>query len=131
MFEILPLTPELLAELGDELEVAFAVFVPGVRRGEIARIGQAVGTQRTEVRQAQRGAVVFRDVATRLAIGQLHRETHAARNHRDLLRLDIDHAELGGDAQAALLGHQQQLAVGIEEHALHRTVGAVGMDADA
>ncbi len=124
--------PEHALELRDQFEIAVDILVRRDRRQEIARVRQTVRADRAEIGQAQRGAEVLGDVAARLAIEQLDAETDAARNHRDLLRLDIEYAELGRDAQPALLRHDQQLAVGVvEEAALHRAVGGVDMDAAA
>ena len=59
--------PEISAKFRDQLHRAFAVFVPGDRRFEIARVGEAVGADRAEVGQAEMLAVVFADVAARLS----------------------------------------------------------------
>ncbi|CUI67301.1 Uncharacterised protein [Achromobacter xylosoxidans] len=124
--------PEAAGELGDQFEVAFHVFVPGHRRLEVAGIGQAVRADRAQFGQAQRGAEVLQHVAARAVVQQLHAEAHAARDHGDLQRLQVDQAQFGGQAQAALLRHQQQLAVGVVEiAALHRAVGGIQVDADA
>ena len=124
--------PQVALELGDQFELAFHVLVGRHRRLEIAWIGQAVGADGPQVRQAQRCTEVLADIAARLAIGQFDQEAHTARDHGDLLRADIDHAELGGDAQAPLLRDDQQLAIGVVEVApLHRPVGGVQVDADA
>ena len=51
---------------------------------------------------------------------------------RDFLRLDLEHAEFGRDAQPALLRHDQQFAVGVVEKApLHRAVRGIDVNADA
>ncbi|MNR58005.1 hypothetical protein D3C85_1789010 [compost metagenome] len=63
--------------------------------------------------------MVLADVAAGGGIQQFDAELHATRNHRDLQRLPIQQAQFGSDAQAALLGNDQQFAVGIEEHPLH------------
>ncbi|MNN27620.1 hypothetical protein D3C81_1411610 [compost metagenome] len=39
-------TPQPAVELGDQLELAFQVFVSGHRRFKIARVGQAVAADR-------------------------------------------------------------------------------------
>ena len=105
---------------------AVDVLVRGDRRQEVARIGQAVGADRAEVGQAEAGAVVLADVAARRAVRQLDAEAHAARDDDDLLRLGVDHAELGDEALPALLRHDQHLAVGVVEDAVaHRAVGGV------
>ncbi|MCY1390905.1 hypothetical protein D9M71_57290 [compost metagenome] len=103
----------------------------GDRGEEVPRVGQAVAADGAEVRQAQRGAVVLADIATGAGVQQLDTELHAARDHGDFQGLHIQQAQFGGDAQAALLGNDQQFAVGIEEHPLHRGVGAVQVHADA
>ena len=60
--------------------------------------------------------MVLGDIAARLAI-DLDPELDAARDQRDRARRDIQPAELGHDPQRALLRNDQQLAVGVDEHA--------------
>jgi hypothetical protein len=75
---------------------------------------------------AEVGAEVLADVAARAAVRQLEPEAQAARDDDDLLRLGLDHAELGDEAMAAGLRHEQHLAVGVVEAAAsHRPVGRV------
>jgi hypothetical protein len=56
---------------------------------------------------------------------------HAARQQRDLARRHVQHAQLGGDRQRALLRHDQHLAVGVDEGALHAAVGQHQVRGDA
>ncbi|KAG0773075.1 hypothetical protein G6F22_015190 [Rhizopus arrhizus] len=122
--------PQAAFELGDQLEVTVHVLECRMRGLEVAWVGQAVGADRAEVGQLQQRAVVLADVAAARAVGQFHPEAHATRDHRDLLRLDLDHAHLGQQAQRAQLGHDQQLAIGVVEIAAdHVAVGRVQMDA--
>ena len=55
--------PQVALELGDELELAFQVFVGRHWRFEIARIGQSVGADRAQVGQPHQGTEVFAHVA--------------------------------------------------------------------
>lgn len=65
-------------------------------------------------------------MATADAVGQLDPESHAARNHDDLLRLRVDHAQLGDETMSARLRHDQHLAVRVVERASnHRAIGDV------
>ena len=124
--------PQVALELGDEFEIALILLVRRHRGEEITRVGQAVGADRPQVRQFERLAVVLTHVAARRAIGQLHAKAHAARDHRDLLRRQFQHAQFGGNPQPALLRHHQQLAIGtVEKPALHIRIGRVHVDADA
>jgi hypothetical protein len=121
--------PQLAAELGDQFVIAFEIFVARDRDQEVARVGQAVRADRAEVRQAQQGAEVLAHIAARRPVRQIDGEAHAARDHGDLLGFELDQAEFGGDREPALLGHDQQLAVGgIEIAAAHRLVGCVQVD---
>ena len=98
----------------------------GDRRQEVARVGEAVRADRAEVGQAEVGAEVLADVAARLTVEQLDSKANAARDDDDLLRLDVDRAELGDEALAAVLRDDEQLAVGVVERALlHRAVRRV------
>ncbi len=74
--------------------------------------------------------MVLGDVAAGLRVQQFDAEFQPARQHGDFQWLQVQHAQFGDDAQAAQLRHQQQLAIGIEEHPLHRAVGTVVIDAD-
>ncbi|MCY1561443.1 hypothetical protein D9M68_987000 [compost metagenome] len=96
----------LTQELLYQLHRAFGFFVVGHRREEVAGVGQPVAADRAQVRQAQRRTVVFRDVATGLAVEQFDAELHATWDHRNFQRFDLHHAQFGGDAQAALFRHQ-------------------------
>ncbi len=113
---------ELLHQLGRPLDV----LEGGDGRQEVPRIGQAVGADRPQLGQAQQGAIVLADIAARRAIGQLDPEAHPARDHRDLQGLQGQDTHLGDQPQPALLGDDQQLAVGVEEDPIgHRTVGEI------
>jgi hypothetical protein len=117
--------PQVAAELRDQLEVALAVLVARDRDLEIARVREAVAADDAEVGQPERRAVVLAHVAARLAVGQVDGEAHAARDHRDLGRRDVDQPELGRDLEPSVLGDDQKLAVGVVEVAvLHRPVRA-------
>jgi hypothetical protein len=92
---------------------------------KVAAVGQAVRTDGPQVRQAERRAVAFADIAAHRA-GDLDAEADAAGDHHDLARRDVEAAELGDQMQVALLRHDQQLAVGVLEHPVdHRAVGQV------
>ena len=68
--------PEVAQELGDDLEGAVvAVVVGGVRSEEVAGVGEAVGADRAELRQAEAGAVVFEEVAAGLLVRAARRGT--------------------------------------------------------
>src|SRR3546814_6517487 len=95
--------PQVALELGDQFELAFLVLVRRNRRKEIARAGQAVAADRAEVGQAQVRAEVLAYVAARRAVGQRHRKAHAARDHRDLLRFDLEHAQLRSEEHTSEL----------------------------
>jgi len=72
----------------------------GVGGDEVARVGQAVGADRAQLGQAERGAVVLADVAAHRGAGhgRVDLEQHAARQQHDLARCRVQHAQLGGDA---------------------------------
>ena len=77
---------------------------------------QGVGVDRAALRQGKGAAVVLAHVAAgRLVVSQFHPELHAAGHDGDLARLDVDDAEFGPQPQAAMLGHEQHLAVGVPE----------------
>jgi formate dehydrogenase assembly factor FdhD len=107
------------------------VFVMGNRGQEIPGVGQAIAANRPQIGQAQRRAVVLGNIAASLGIEQLNAKLEATGDHRDFQWFQIQAPQLGTNAQAAQFGHQQQLAISIEKHPLHRGIGAVMVDADA
>ena len=91
------------------------VLVGGNRCEKIPGIGEAIGPDRTAIGQGEGTAVVFAHIGAGRPVDQLDLEDHAAGNDADLSGLDVDHAELGPEAQLVVLRDDQQLAVGIEE----------------
>ncbi len=118
--------PQPALEFLDQLGGAIDVLEGGHGRQEVARIGQAVGADRPQLRQAQQGAVVLADIAARRPIHQVDPEAHAAGDDRDLQRRHLKDPHLGDQPKPPFLGDHQQLPVGVEEHlAGHRAVGEV------
>ena len=95
--------PEISAEFRDEFHRAFRVFKPRDRRFEIARICQTVRADRSEIGQAKLRAVIFADVAARVAVGQLDAEFQTARNHANFARFYFNNSEFGQKADAVSL----------------------------
>ena len=63
---------------------------------------------------------------------QLDAELDAARDDEQFAGLDFENAELGGEAERALLGHDQHFSVGgVEEAVGHGGGGGIDVDADA
>ncbi|MNN22982.1 hypothetical protein D3C81_1363650 [compost metagenome] len=122
--------PQLAEEFLHQRGGLLQVFVGRHRGQEVPRIGQAIAANRPQVRQTQRCAMVFGDVTAGLRVEQFDAEFKAARQYGNFQRLQFKHAQFAGNAQAPQFRHQQHLAVSIEEHALHGTVGAVVVDAD-
>src|SRR2546429_9158290 len=101
--------PQVAHEFCDKLEASAAVFVRSSGRLEVARIGETVRSNRTEIRKTEQCAVVFADVATRVTIEKLDAKRHAAWNHNDLLGPGFNRTELGCKAQAPALVDGPQL----------------------
>src|SRR5579872_193942 len=124
--------PEVAHELGDELEGALTILVPGHGREKVARIGKPVRADRSEVGKTKERAVVLAHVTASFAVEELHAKTETARNDGDLLRLHVDQSQLRRQAKATHLRNDQQLAVGAVEVAIdHRSVGDVEVNAAA
>ncbi|MNS89852.1 hypothetical protein D3C72_1238770 [compost metagenome] len=122
--------PQQAAVFLHALGRAIHVLEPGDGGLEVARIGQTVGADGTEVRQAERAAVILADIAAHRTV-DFHAEAHAARDDHDMAGRRLDHAHLGDKAVAPRLRHDQKLAVGgIEDAVGHRAVGDIEMDAD-
>ncbi|MCY1421373.1 hypothetical protein D9M71_370250 [compost metagenome] len=123
--------PQLAKKFLHQLHRPVVFFVVRHWREEVPWVGQAVAADRPQVGQAQWRAVVLGDITASLRVEQFDAELEATRQHGDLQRRDLHHTEFSGDAQAPEFGHQQQLAIGIEEHPLHRAIGPVAVDAHA
>src|SRR5438552_4297293 len=124
--------PQVAHDFRDRLAGATAIFVRSSGRLEVARMGEAVRSDRTEIRKTEQCAVVFADVATRVTIEKLDAKPHAAWNHNDLLWLGFNRTELGVEAKATVLQDDQHLAVcAVEVPVLHRPIGRIEMDAAA
>src|SRR3954470_3547222 len=123
--------PQAAHELRHDL--ALARFLEGgVRHHEIAGLRQALRADRAELRQAERRAIVLTYVAARLLLEKFHFELHAARDHTDLARRELQPAELGENNEAALLRNEHQLAVGaIKVAPFHRAIGTIDVHRDA
>jgi len=123
--------PQMAAELGHQFALAVDVFIRRVRREEVAGVRQAVRADGAHVGQAEGRAEVFAHIAARLAIWQGHAEAHAAGDHGDFLRFQLDQAQFRGNRQPAFLRHDQQFAIGRIEETLHRAVCRVHVDGAA
>src|SRR6202012_5261456 len=105
--------PERTAPLHVELGRRVLVFIGRDRREEVARIGQAVGADRSALRQREGASVILAAIAARGTGGNLKPEFYATRDHRDLTPLDIEATKFGGESQIALLRHEHHLAIRI------------------
>ena len=124
--------PQIALEFGDHGARRLGVLVSRDGAEKIAHIGKAVGAERAELRQPQRDAVILADIAARRPVRQLDAKAQAARNDDDLAGRRLDDAELGDEARAAELRHDQHFAVGIVEAAIgHRAVGGIDVHAHA
>ncbi len=81
--------PEPAEKFRGDVELAIAIFIRGNGREEIARIGEAVGADGAQLRQAERQAVVLADVTARLLLLKHNAELDAARDHADLARRNV------------------------------------------
>ncbi len=123
--------PQPTAEFLDQFAIALNILKGGHRRFKVARIGQAVGADRAEVGQAKRMTMVFQHIAGRMSVRQGDAELHATRYDGNLQRFNLQHTHFGEDHKPSRLRHDQQLAIGIEEGAIHRAIGGVKPDGDA
>jgi hypothetical protein len=87
--------PEVAAELRHHLGRRVAILVRGGRCQEVARVGEAVGADGTEIRKPQRRAVVLAHVAARRFARDPDRELDTTRDNGDLTRAHGQAAELG------------------------------------
>ena len=114
------LGPEQFAAPFDKERVrSIDILVGRTRRQEVARIGEAVGADRPAVRQREATAVILADVGAHRSVDEFDAEDDAARNDADLARLDVDDAELGAEADLALLRDDEEFTVGVIEVLAH------------
>jgi len=104
----------------------------GEGRLEVARVGEAVGPDGPQLRQRKVALVQLQRVPPdRVVAGQGHLELDAARHDADLHRPDQQVSQLGADVEHALLGDEQQVAVGRVEGLVGGHRLARGEDEDA
>jgi len=102
------------------------------RRLEVARIGQAVGTDRAQLRETKKWPVILADITRGLAIRQQTPERDTSRNDGDLARRDLDAAKFGQQVQPAALRDEQQFAVPVDKDPrCHVEVGHIDVDGHA
>ena len=99
------------------------VLIGRDRGEEIARIGEAIGADRTALRQREGAAVILAQISARRTACDLDAEFHAARNHHDFAGFGIDPAEFGDETQGSLLRHEQHFTVGIVEMLIDHRFG--------
>jgi hypothetical protein len=111
-------------EFGDQLEMPAAILELGARAEKIARVGEAVGADRTQFRQAEQRPVVLADGAAAGLRGSWRepRRAGSARSRRG----SADWAELGAASRPP--GHDQ-LAV-MPKTRWSSISRAIDMDAD-
>ena len=107
--------PHRAAPLHEHPRGGVALLVRRDRRKEVARVREAVGADRPALGQGEGAAVVLAEIAACRSVDQLDAELHAARDDGHLARFDVDDPELRPKTQGALLGHEQQFAIGVVE----------------
>ena len=98
---------------------------------EVARVGQPVGADGAQLRQREVPLVELEDVAADGAVGQLDAVLDAAGDDCDFVWADEEVAELCADVEDAVLGDDEEVAVGGGEGLVGRHAGARGVDEDA
>ena len=99
----------------EELVLGLDILVGRRRVEEVPRVREAVGADRSALRQRERRAVVLADVAPRRAFNQLDPEPHPFRDDRDFTRRRHDDAEFGRQLDAVQLWNDEQLAIAAHE----------------
>ncbi len=106
---------QLPSPLHDERARGLAILVGGHGREKVALVGETICPDRASPRQPEGRTIILTDIAARRPLDQLHAEDDAARDDANLPGSDLDHAELGAEAQLPLLRHDQHLPVRIHE----------------
>src|SRR6202790_1484194 len=60
--------PQMTLKFRDQAKITGAIFIGGTRRLEITRIGESVRANRAQVRQSEKRAIIFANVASRLLV---------------------------------------------------------------
>lgn len=99
---------------------------------EIARIGHAVGAERTEFGELIVRAEDFLHVASGGAVGEGDAESYAGLDDDEFARADHESAHFGLDVKEADLGKDEEVTVAVAEGgSLHGGVGGVDVDGEA
>src|SRR5262245_61496221 len=92
--------PQIALKFCDDAEAALDVFVSGDGRQEVTRVGKSVRANWSEFWQSELRAVIFANVASRLAIWQFDQELQPARQNANFARRDLQHSKLRADRQS-------------------------------
>ena len=87
--------PQIAAPLHEQLARAIFFLVGRHRRQKVALVREAVGADRSTLRQRQGATIVLTKIAAGNSVPELDADLDAAGDDGDLARLDIDDAELG------------------------------------
>src|SRR5258706_2307388 len=124
--------PQRAAPFNKHSGRSVSILVRRYRSEEVAWIGETVGSDRPAFRQGEGASIVLAKISARRARRQLDPHFNAARDHRNLARLDVDNTELGPEAQITLLRHDQHLTIGVVEVlVLHGSRNEIEMGAHA
>jgi len=125
---LLPLEEAALV-LGDHGEVAGPLLEGGNGDLKVPRGCEAVGSDRAQVRQLIVAVEDLADVATARPAGKADRKEDAALDNADVVRGDLQVAELGLDVEGAELRDDEEVAIRVVEGpVLHVAVGGVDVD---
>src|SRR5215470_15317659 len=91
--------PQIALKFRDDLAGLVAVLESRDRHAEITRVGEAVGADRSELREPKQRAVILADITPRAVVAQLDTEFEATGDDGDLARTSSDNAQLGGELQ--------------------------------
>src|SRR5207244_9410663 len=105
---------EFAAPFHEKRRGLLLILVRGDRSKKVARIGEAICPDRSAIGKREGAAVVFAHIGARRAIDEFDSKHHAALDHADLARLDVDHAEFGAEAKLVVLRACEELASRLE-----------------
>jgi len=104
---------EVAVEFGQHVPCRVRVFVKG-RHGrlEVPRIGQAVGSNWSELGQLEVALVELEDVASHGTVGKIHAVANAPRDNCNLVGSHQNMSELRLDVKHTMLQYNKEVAVG-------------------
>lgn len=122
---------ELASKLVDNLPSLLLDLVLSLGIEEVSGVGQAIGTERTKLRELPAGSPKFQNIASNGSFRERYSDLLPLLHDTDLSRLNIERPEFGLNVQCSLLWNDHPIAVRVHERLLlHAGVCHIHMSCD-